>query len=47
MPKYPIFEGVADMKLRALLSVIIGCDAIPGGVKQFEPEKVYNKMANI
>ena len=31
-PKYPLYQGVGCMKMRALMSVILGCDICPGGV---------------
>jgi len=38
VPDYPIFSGVKDPMVRALLSVCIGCDAVPGGVKGMGPK---------
>jgi len=31
-PDYPIFSGVNDPMVRALMAVLVGCDACPGGV---------------
>jgi hypothetical protein len=30
-PSYPIFSSVKDPMVRALLAVVVGCDACPGG----------------
>jgi hypothetical protein len=46
-PKHPVFEGVEDRKLRALIGVIVGCDVSPGGVKNVGPSKVTNKLKAI
>ena len=31
-PKFPLFDGVKDPKMRALIAIALGCDALPGGV---------------
>ena len=31
-PKFPLFDGVNDPKMRALIAIALGCDALPGGV---------------
>jgi hypothetical protein len=31
-PKFPLFDGVIDQKMRALIAIALGCDALPGGV---------------
>ena len=31
-PKYPLFSGVHNPKIRALIALALGCDALPGGV---------------
>ena len=33
IPKYPIFNGITDPIVRALLAMIVGCNACPGGAK--------------
>ena len=35
------------MKLRVIMSVILGCDVCPGGVKKFGPSKVHQKLTKI
>jgi hypothetical protein len=41
MPKYPIFRGIEDPMVHALLAVLVGCDACPGGVKGKGPKAVH------
>ena len=46
-PKHPIFEGISDLKLRALMAVVIGCDVCPSGIKSAGPhfvEKVIDDL---
>jgi 5'-3' exonuclease len=40
-PDYPIFSGIDDPLVRALLAVLVGCDACPGGVKNKGPKAAY------
>ena len=40
VPKYPIFNGITDPIVRALLAMIVGCDACPGGAKGGSGPKV-------
>ena len=37
IPKYPVFSGVKDPMVRALVGMIVGCDACPGGVEGSGP----------
>jgi hypothetical protein len=30
--KFPLFDGIVDPKLCALIAIALGCDALPGGV---------------
>jgi hypothetical protein len=46
-PQHPIFEGITKLQLRALMSVIIGCDVCPGGVKSAGPLWVEKVLASI
>ena len=43
----PMYEGVKSMKLRALISVILGGDACPGGVKDIGTKKLATKLAQV
>ena len=43
-PKYPVFEGL-DINGRVLASIIIGCDANPGGLKGHGPAAVWKLVA--
>ena len=44
VPPHPVFEGITDMKTRALIAVIIGCDVCPGGVDGIGPKVVDDKL---
>ncbi|KAL9182228.1 hypothetical protein ACHAXT_012880 [Thalassiosira profunda] len=44
---YPIFEGIESLRLRALISVIVGCDVCPGGIKDFGPKAVETKLEEL
>ena len=43
-PPYPIYERIKSMKLRALVSVLLGSDVCPGGVKGIGTKKVFVKF---
>ena len=47
VPLFPSYEGVKIMKIRDLISVILGCDVCPGGVKNVGPSKVHQKLTKI
>ena len=47
VPKHPIFEGIADTRIRARIAVIIGCDVCPGVFKGIGPSHVDNKLKDI
>ena len=31
-PRFPLFDGIDDPKMRALIAIALGCDVLPGGV---------------
>jgi hypothetical protein len=43
-PSYPIFSGVEDPMVRALLAALVGCDACPGGVKGKGPKVAHGLL---
>ncbi len=45
VPSHPIYEGVDDMRTRALISVIIGCDVCPGGLPNIGVKKVSTELS--
>ncbi len=44
-PKHPLFDGVKEPRVRALIAVAVGCDANPGGIHGFGPSKVKDLTA--
>ena len=44
VPTYPIFSGVDDPMVRALLALLVGCDACPGGVKGKGPMVAFKLL---
>ena len=38
VPQYPVFSGIVDPMIRALLAMLVGCDACPGGVNNKGPK---------
>ena len=38
IPTLPIFSGISDPMTRALLAIVVGCDACPGGVVGLGPK---------
>jgi hypothetical protein len=50
VPTYPIFSGVVDPMVRALLALYVGCDNCPGGVVGQGPKaasKLITKYSNL
>ena len=43
-PKFPLFDGVHDPKVRALIAIGLGCDAFPGGVPGLGPSSLHNLL---
>jgi 5'-3' exonuclease len=43
-PGYPAFSGVDDPMVRALIALLVGCDACPGGVSQKGPKVAFNLL---
>lgn len=41
-PKFPLFDGVADHKMRALIALALGCDALPGGIPGIGASSLHN-----
>jgi hypothetical protein len=46
-PQWPIYEGVLNYRLRALISVIIGCDVCPGGLPGWNLKKMATELAKL
>jgi len=46
-PKFPLFSGEPDPMFRALISVGLGCDVHPGGIKGLGPSTLYSIVQNI
>ena len=44
-PKYPIFDGEYNPRVRALCAVALGCDALPQGIPGFGPAKIDKLLA--
>ena len=44
-PNYPIFSGVQDPMTRALMAMVVGCDACPGGVVGAGPKAASDLIA--
>ena len=44
VPTYPIFNGVNDPIARALIAMMLGCDACPGGIKGFGPRAAFDML---
>jgi hypothetical protein len=40
IPEHPVFSGVNNPKVRALIAMVLGCDACPGGVIGSGPKTV-------
>mmetsp|Transcript_2516 Transcript_2516/g.3779 ORF Transcript_2516/g.3779 Transcript_2516/m.3779 type:complete len:421 (-) Transcript_2516:23-1285(-) len=47
VPPHPIYEGVVHIKMRALISVIIGCDVCPGGLPGIAPKTLASEIAKL
>ena len=43
-PKYPLFDGVKDPQIRALIAIALGCDALPGGVPGLGASSLHNLL---
>lgn len=43
-PGYPAFSGVDDPMVRALIALLVGCDACPGGVSQKGPKAAFSLL---
>ena len=43
-PKSPLFDNVDDPKIHALISICLGCDALPGGVPGLGASAVQNLL---
>lgn len=43
-PKFPLFDGIADPKIRALIAIALGCDALPGGVPGVGTTSLHNLL---
>ena len=43
----PVYKGVKSMKPRGLISVVLGGDACPGGVKDVGTEKLAKQLAEV
>jgi len=46
-PAYPIFDGLEQMRVRALFAVAIGCDALPGGIVGMGATKAFEIKSNL
>jgi hypothetical protein len=46
-PQRPIYEGVGNYKLSALISVIIGCDVCPGRLPGWTLKKLATELAKL
>jgi hypothetical protein len=44
-PKFPLFDGVTDPKMRALIALALGCDALPGGVPGVGASSLHNLLS--
>ena len=45
LPRYPLFDGLADSMLRAVVAVSMGSDVNPGGVDGLGPSKMATFLA--
>jgi len=43
-PKFPLFNKVGDPKMRALIALALGCDALPGGVPGLGASSLSNLL---
>ena len=41
VPLYPVFNGVKDPIVRALIAMMLGCDACPGGIPGIGPKRKF------
>ena len=41
VPLYPVFNGVKDPIVRALIAMMLGCDACPGGIPGIGPKRAF------
>jgi len=46
-PKYPLFDGMKNHLLRALIAVALGSDAWPGGIRSFGPKAADDALKAI
>ena len=44
-PKFPLFDGVTDPNMRALIALALGCDALPGGVPGVGASSLHNILS--
>lgn len=43
-PKFPLFDGFDNPKMRALIAIALGCDALTGGVPGLGASSLYNLL---
>ncbi len=43
-PKLPLFDNVENPKIRALIGIGLGCDALPGGVPGLGSSTLQNLL---
>ena len=46
-PSSPVFDGMTDPRLRALVAVGLGCDTWPGGVPNLGPAKMMKLLQRL
>ena len=44
VPQYPLFSGQKDPMVRALIALLVGCDACPGGVDGMGPKVAHELL---
>ena len=43
-PKFPLFDGANDLKMRALIAIALGCNVLPGGVPGVGASSLLNLL---
>jgi hypothetical protein len=44
VPRYPVFSGIQDPMVRALVGLLVGCDPCPKGVVNSGPKAAFELL---
>ena len=46
-PKFPLFDGLEYIRPQTLFALAVGCDVLPGGVRQFGPKQACSIKSGV